>query len=245
MAAIQLHDEREFNTKQSVHEFLPKMPGAGCFLGPSGTFKTKALVSLLLDHYTDAWDSLVIVSPSVDIDESWAAVKREVKKRGLNPDDVFHKDWNEDRLGEVLDVFKRQVQKLKDKGAKDLPLQIIVLDDVADNVKLKNSPLVSSLAIRGRHHNQSLWCSTQHWTAVAPQVRAQFRFLCVGKLRSESQLKAVLESVSAVIPRKMMEQVYRRAVNDGPHSFLYLNLQATDINEFAMVRFEHPIRFSE
>ena len=50
---------------------------------------------------------------------------------------VFHKDWNEDRLGEVLDVFKRQVQRMKDKGAKDLPLQIIVLDDVADNVKLK------------------------------------------------------------------------------------------------------------
>ena len=72
---------------------------------------------------------------------------------------------------------------------------------------------------------------------------AQFRFICIGRLRSESQLKAVLESVSAVIPEKMMEQVYRRAVNDGAHSFLYLNLVAKDLNEFAMIRFEHPIRF--
>ena len=102
MAEIRLHEEREFRTNQSVHEFLPKLPGAGCFLGPSGTFKTKALVSLLLDHYADAWESLIVVSPSVDIDESWAAVKKECKKRGLAEADVSTKTGTRTGLGRFL-----------------------------------------------------------------------------------------------------------------------------------------------
>ena len=245
MAKITLHDEREYNSKQSQHDFLPRMPGTGLFLAPSGQFKTKAIVSLLLDEdkYAGVWDKLIVASPSVDIDDSWRPVKREVAKRKMDEEDVFFRDWNEGAISEQLDELRRQVQNLKDKGSKDLPTCIVVVDDFSDNPSvLHRGQLLNQIATRGRHCQVALWVSAQKFSTLSPVVRTQIRFMCLGRLRSESELKAALESISAVLPRKMMEAVYREAT-EQPHSFLYINLMAHDINSMFMVRFEHPIRF--
>ena len=161
----------------------------------------------------------------------------------MDESDVFFKDWNEGAISEQLDVFKRKVQALKDKGSKDLPTCIVIVDDFSDNpAVLHRGQLLNQLATRARHYQTALWVSAQKFSTLSPVVRTQIRFMCLGKLRSESELKGVLESISAVLPRKMMEAVYRKATAE-PHSFLYINLMASDINEMFMVRFEHKIRF--
>ena len=78
MAKITLHDEAQRNTNQPPRDFLPKLPSMVIFLAPSGQFKAKTIVSLLLDQdkYAETWDKLIVASPSVDIDDSWDPVKK-------------------------------------------------------------------------------------------------------------------------------------------------------------------------
>ncbi len=75
MADIRIHDKSSFSCAQSKHEHLPRLPSRGIFLAPSGQFKTTAIVDLVLRHYRGCFERVVVLSPSVDIDPAWEAVK--------------------------------------------------------------------------------------------------------------------------------------------------------------------------
>ena len=55
-------------------------------------------------------------------------------------------------------------------------------------------------------------------------------FFCIGRLRSNKELQAILEEISATYPVKTLQRLYDYAT-EQPHGFLYINL-STNPPEF-------------
>ena len=65
--------------------------------------------------------------------------------------------------------------------------------------------------------------STQKYRALAPQMRTQALSFFIFKLRSQQELDALLDEVSALGGRQLVTAFYREATRK-PYSFLYIRL---------------------
>jgi superfamily II DNA or RNA helicase len=66
---------QEYTCKQSKHATVPKLPLRGILLAPSGAGKTVLLSNLILNVYRDCYERVYLFSPSVNVDQTWQAVK--------------------------------------------------------------------------------------------------------------------------------------------------------------------------
>jgi ABC-type transporter Mla maintaining outer membrane lipid asymmetry ATPase subunit MlaF len=67
---------KEFTCKQSKHtNVVPHLPLRGVILAPSGSGKTVLLANLILKVYRGCFERIYIFSPSVNVDQTWEAVK--------------------------------------------------------------------------------------------------------------------------------------------------------------------------
>ena len=62
---------KEYETKQSKYEMVPKLPVRSIILGPSGSGKTILLQSMVLDMYHDCFSGIYICPPSLNVDSTW------------------------------------------------------------------------------------------------------------------------------------------------------------------------------
>ena len=88
----------------------------------------------------------------------------------------------------------------------------------------------------------SLFCSTavatRKFRALSTIICVNATSLCIFRLRSEAELLAIVEEISAVLPKKRIIELLREATEE-PYSFLYVRLDAKR-PEF-WVRFEQPL----
>ena len=66
---------QEYTCKQSKYNIVPKLPLRGILLAPSGSGKTVLLSNLILNIYRDCYERIYVFSPSVNVDQTWQAVK--------------------------------------------------------------------------------------------------------------------------------------------------------------------------
>ena len=66
---------KDFTCKQSKHPVMPKLPLRGVILAPSGSGKTVLLSNLILKMYRGCFERVYVFSPSVNVDQTWEAVK--------------------------------------------------------------------------------------------------------------------------------------------------------------------------
>ena len=115
------------------------------------------------------------------------------------------------------------------------------VDDVADDPRVaRNERQIHELDFRGRHHKISILISTQRYRSIAPQIRTQCTALFVFRLRSQAELDAVLEEVSATYDKKTVAGFYREATEE-PFSFLYIRLEAKKVEDMFWERFEYRL----
>ena len=134
---------------------------------------------------------------------------------------------------------------MKGNGKETLPSCIVVVDDFSDSPQVlhaRGKNLLDSIAVRGRHSGVSLLVSCQKMTTLSSVVRTQARAWFVGRLRSEEELKAWASMVSAILPKKMLMEVYRAATSER-YSFLFVNLTATELSSTFWIRLEKPFIF--
>ena len=67
---------KDFTCKQSKHGMVPKLPLRGVILAPSGAGKTVLLSNLILKMYRGCFERIYVFSPSVNVDQTWEAVKK-------------------------------------------------------------------------------------------------------------------------------------------------------------------------
>ncbi len=68
-------DLKDFSCKQTKHSHVPTVPIRVILLAPSGSGKTVLLSNLILNIYRGCFDRTFVFSPSIDIDQTWEAVK--------------------------------------------------------------------------------------------------------------------------------------------------------------------------
>jgi late competence protein required for DNA uptake (superfamily II DNA/RNA helicase) len=66
---------QEYTCKQSKSAIAPKLPLRSILLAPSGAGKTVLLSNLILNVYRNCFERVFVFSPSVDVDQTWHAVK--------------------------------------------------------------------------------------------------------------------------------------------------------------------------
>ena len=66
----------EFQVKQSKYEMVGKLLTRAIICAPSGGGKTVLLSNLILDVYRGCFSRVYIFSPSIDIDYTWARMKK-------------------------------------------------------------------------------------------------------------------------------------------------------------------------
>ena len=226
---IVAHDVHEYGTPQPAHPVLPRLPLRAIAVGPSGSGKTVFIQSLIVDLMRtrgggSCFLHIYVWSPSIHLDPVWATVKDYAKKVLKQEDDCFFQEFHTEDLQAVIEKQQKLITQLKERGAKMLPNILIVVDDFADDAAVaRRETLLHQLFMRGRHSKISTLISTQKYRALAPQMRTQALSFFIFKLRSQQELDALLDEVSALGGRKLVDSFYREATRK-PYSFLYIRL---------------------
>ena len=232
MGKIKVFPTPEYSSKQ--------VPCTGIFLGPSKSGKTVALISLILEQYRGVFERIYIFSPSINVDDGWIPVKKYIEEDlGVNveKDQAYWEDWDEAALRRIIQQQRKITETSKKLEMKKLYQVLIILDDLADMPQLhKPNGALDTLFIRGRRMQISTWVSSQKLRLISAAVRVNQQFLCCWRLRNQHELDAVVEELSALLPKEQLYQLYEQATRE-PYSFLFVYYLKPK-NEMFYKRFE-------
>ena len=196
----------------------------------------------ILEQYRTADGSSVFervfcFSPSIHIDDGWKPVKEFIENEmGVNTDreQVYFDKWDEGALRTIIEQQKKITRMSKQLGLKKLYQVLVVIDDFADQPELhrKNGEgALDTLFIRGRHMCISTWVSSQKLRLISAAVRVNMQFICICRLRNQLELEAVLEELSALLPKQELLAMYQEATRE-PYSFWFIYYLKDKANMF-------------
>ena len=240
---------QEYTCKQSKHDIVPKLPLRGILLAPSGSGKTVLLSNLILNVYRDCFERLYIFSPSVNVDQTWQAVKdyqeKIMKVKETPKEKLYFDHYNPEDLQNIIDTQHKIILHMKNRNLHKLYSILIIIDDFSDDPSFsRHSKLLHSLFTRGRHNSISTIVSTQKFTAVAQIIRVNATFLCIYRLRNNKDLEAFLDEVAGTVGRKELLEMYYLATKE-PYSFLYINLVSPKIQDMFYINFNQKLQISD
>ena len=235
----------EYHSDRSRHEHLPSVPLRAVIAGPSGCGKNLLIVTMITDLYKrndgkSVFKRIFVFSPSVHADPAWLPVKKFVEEDLKVPrEEQWAWDtYNPLALENLIATQKEVIKKAKEKKVRKLFNILIVVDDFADNPAFsRRDALLHSLFTRGRHAFISTICATQKFRALSNIIRVNATALVIFRLRSEQELLAIVEEISAVCPKDVVISLIRHATAE-PYSFLYVDLAAKTPDQMFWLRFE-------
>ena len=232
---------KEYDCKQSKYEQCGKLPTRSLILAPSGGGKTILIQNLILNVYKGCFERIYVFSPSIDIDSAWQPVKDYIAKElkiNNEKEKIYFDSYEPDELNNIIETQHKIIELLKKNKQKKLYQILIIIDDFADDQAFtRQSKLLHSLYIRGRHMMISTITATQVYKAISPIIRKNITDLYVFKLRNQQDLDSVIEEVSAVSNKKTLFELYNTATST-PYSFLYIKLNSKSIDDMFYVNFE-------
>jgi hypothetical protein len=235
----------EYHSDQSRHEHLPTIPLRAVIAGPSGCGKTLLIVTMITDLYRkkdgkSVFKRVYVFSPSVHADPAWLPVKKFVEDDLKVPKS---EQWAWDHydplaLQNLIATQKEVIAAAKEKKVRKMFNILIVVDDFADEPAFsRRDALLHSLYTRGRHAFISTICATQKFRALSNIIRVNATALIIFRLRSEAELQAIVEEISAVYGKDTLIALIRHAT-EQPYSFLYVDLAAKRPDQMFWLRFE-------
>ena len=103
--------------------------------------------------------------------------------------------------------------------------------------------ILDTLFIRGRHYCINTWVSTQKLRLMPSAVRVNTMWYCVFRLRNQLELDALVEELSAMLPKDVLFGMYQEATREK-YSFWHVNLRAPKEDMF-WVRFDRKFLVNE
>ena len=235
---------KQYEVKQSKYEQAQKLPVRGILLAPSGGGKGVLLQNMILDIYRDCFERVYIFSPSINVDHTWLPVKSYLdNKISLSEDEpsLYYDTYDPESLQAIIDTQRKIVEHQKTKRSNKLFSILIIVDDFADDPSFsRNSKLLHSLYVRGRHSQISTLVSTQKFAALSPLIRVNACSLYVFRLRNYQDLNTFLNEVSAIVDKKTLLQMYRKST-DVDFGFLFVKLNARNKKRMFIIKFDSYI----
>ena len=194
MGKIKLFPTAEYSSKQPSDPVVFLVPRTGIFLGPSKSGKTVALISMILEQHRGVFEKIYIY-----IDDSWVPVKKHIEEDlGVNTEreQAYYDEWDEAALRGIIQR-QRKITKTSKKLEMKKLYQVLII-----------------LFIRGRHLQIS---TSQKLRLISAAVRVNMQFLCCWRLRDQHELDAVIEELSALLPKDKLHRIYEQATRE-PYS---------------------------
>jgi hypothetical protein len=219
----------EYTSKQNKYEHAAQLPTRSLILAPSGGGKTVLLQNMNLDIYRDCFARIYIFSPSIDVDMTWGPVKDYLKgnlKQDEKKEKYLFDSYEPAQLERIIETQHKVAQYMKDNKMKNVYQILIIIDDFADDPSFtRNSKLLHSLYIRGRHIFISTITATQVYKAISPVIRKNITDLYIFRLRNHADMEAWLDEMSAIYDKDVLLQLYHFCT-DKPYGFLYIKVNA-------------------
>ena len=150
---------------------------------------------------------------------------------------TYWDEWDEAALRRITQQQRKITEASRGLEMKKLYQVLVVIDDFADTPQLhKPHGALDTLFIRGRHMQVSTWVSSQKLRLISAAVRVNMQFLCCWRLRNQHELDAVVEELSALLPKEQLYRLYEQATRE-PYSFLFVYYLKPK-NEMFHIRFE-------
>ena len=135
---------------------------------------------------------------------------------------TYWDEWDEAALRRIIQQQRKITEASKKLEMKKLYQVLVVIDDFADTPQLhKPHGALDTLFIRGRRMQISTWVSSQKLRLISAAVRVNMQFLCCWRLRNQHELDAVIEELSALLPKEQLYRLYEQATRE-PYSFLFV-----------------------
>lgn len=209
---------------EGIHPHLPQPPALVLIIGSIKQGKSNLVVNLLCnpDMYKDKFDIVKIISTTLNADP-----KGKILNKYFDCEDHY-----EDSM------ISKLIESQKKYEDFERPSVAVVLDDILTKDFGKNNA-VSFLATRFRHYGIGLLLfTTQSFRAVSGLIRNNATDIIIMKQQNQKELEKVLDEYGDMFPNIFME-LYKKAIEDSPYSFLYLDLQTNPAT--AYIRFETKI----
>ncbi len=208
---------QEHTSSQSKYEHAASLPTRSLILAPSGGGKTVLLQNMILDIYRDCFSRIYIFSPSIDVDMTWNPVKDYLKHELKQDERKERYMFDAYEPGELIKIISTQhkiAEFMKENKMKKVYQILIIIDDFADDPSFtRNSKLLHSLYIRGRHTFISTITATQVYKAISPIIRKNITDLYIFRLRNFADMEAWLEEMAAIYGKKTLVQLYHTATD--------------------------------
>ena len=186
-----------------------KEPHTAPFVAPTGVGKTHLALSLLETEYTNYFNFIVIICPtlrynSTHKNQSWV----------WNYPDVIPIE-----PGNQLYYLIEKISKLL-AGDKTL---FLIDDIIADETLDKRHQPLLELVISGRHRGHSLWLLTQSYTAVPNNIRRQAKILYIWYPKNRTNLNTIHEENDVIGPEELA--VVKAQLKWGKHTCLIMRME--------------------
>lgn len=211
-----------------IHPHLPQPPALLLIVGSVKQGKSNLLVNLLCqdEMYKDKFDIVKIISNTLNADP---------KGKLLNKYFECEDHYNDDMITDIIESQKKYDDD-------ERPTIALVLDDILTK-DFKKTNAVSFLATNFRHHSIALLAFlTQSFRAVSGLIRNNATNVIIMKQQNMKELEKINEEFGDMFPNIFMD-LYKKAIEDAPYSFLHLNLQENPAE--AYIRFETKIAIGE
>lgn len=142
---------------------VPKLSFRLLLSGPSASGKTNAARWMLDKYYHGAFDRIILMSPTAELDPVWS------KLDGLKKKDRISKM----SMRPIIKLLQKQEADVKKNGKGNAKKVLVIYDDTIGDNRIINSPEFLISFIRGRHFCVSCIVMTQSYTKVPRSVRLQ------------------------------------------------------------------------
>ena len=185
---------------------------------------------MILDIYKDCFSRIYIFSPSIDVDMTWEPVKKYLAndlRQNEKKEKYLFDSYQPAELERIIETQHKVAEFMKHNKMRKVLQVLIIIDGFADDPSFtRNSRLLHSLYIRGRHTFISTITATQVYKAISPVIRKNITDLYIFRLRNYADMEAWLEEMSAIHDKKTLIALYNKATS-VPYGFLYIKVNAT------------------
>lgn len=210
-------------------------------VGASYSGKSTLLYNLLKNNRAFGFrkffkNNIFIFSPTLESDEIYKKIKEEGLVKEENMFDRY--DWSI-----INDIYLEQKEN-SEIPVKKRPHVLIVLDDVATDLKGENQKRLINAFATFRHWRISFYITAQNYRMIPFAVRGNANALIIFPSRmNEKELDAVWEEQSLKKPEwnSMIEYVQK----NYPYSFIYINPEQRQIKDRYFIDFNKKVLFQE
>ena len=207
---------------------LLKLPFSMLVCGSVAAGKSNLLVNMILrdEFYFNHFSKIIIISPTVNNDRSYYALRKYIQNKTENDDDDEPQKFEvfaDNLTGKRIDEIVEGILDIKmDESEKENWL--IVYDDILG--LLNKHGFSTALFSRFRHYNISLITMVQNFKAVSPVLRNNISGLILFRPKNQKEKTKILNECDNILVD--FEDKWDGATIK-PFNFLYINMQSDPV----------------